>query len=212
MAIRIRFEKYANGKNAKKAKNGVSRGPSPRSGRRSARKPMGFARNGSLVWVLGGLLALLLALLMTAGVAPTTTGYREGDIALIDIKAPQDMRVEDGAATADLRRKAREGVRARYDIDSELQKSIESRSAAAFAAVRKEIASRSEVARKKAQQGEVARRGGRRLGGFPDLSGGGGVAGVSGRGKRLRRRVRGKSRPKDLGLAEAGAIRRLDPE
>ncbi len=159
MAIRIRFEKSANGKNAKKAKNGVSRGPSPRSGRRSARKPMGFARNGSLVWVLGGLLALLLALLMTAGVAPTTTGYREGDIALIDIKAPQDMRVEDGAATADLRRKAREGVRARYDIDSELQKSIESRSAAAFAAVRKEIASRSEVARKKAQQGEVARRG-----------------------------------------------------
>jgi len=109
--------------------------------------------------LLGGALTLVLALLMTTGVAPTRTfTYRVGDVARRDIKAPRDMQVEDPLATEARQQEARERVRAHYDIDTKLGAELEGRIRIAFEAIQRLLITQTDAARNRLLAEQSQRR------------------------------------------------------
>jgi len=103
--------------------------------------------SNSFSWVLGCFLTLFLSLLMTSNQSGSTIHYQVGDVADSDIKAPNDMRVEDSAATKALRQIARDRVLPHYDVDSKLQGKIESQIRTAFEMIQKSLAVQSDAVR-----------------------------------------------------------------
>ena len=129
-----------------KAKNGFPRRLQPRGG---ARKPSQRAMVGGAYfpWVMGAALSLFIALVTTTGLYSTSVSYRVGDIVRRDIKAPEDMYVQDPAATEILRQEAREKVLPHYDLDTKLDDEIEARIRSVFDTVQKTLRAQSDVVR-----------------------------------------------------------------
>ena len=116
-------------------------------GRRLRNLAKGWVDSNAFPWVLGVFLTLVLSVLMTTSQSVSIIHYQLGDVVRRDIKAPDDMRVEDLAATEVLRQKARDRVLPRYDVDSELEGKIEQRIRAAFEKIQKSLAVQSAVVR-----------------------------------------------------------------
>lgn len=129
-----------------KAKNGSSRRFFPRSLKKALpqRIPVGGAY---FPWLLGVALSLFLAAITTTGLYPPLLTYRVGDVARRDIKAPQDMHVQDAAATELLRQEARERVRPHYDLDTKFGDEVEGKIRTSFDAVQKAIRAQGDALR-----------------------------------------------------------------
>ena len=90
-------------------------------GRRLRNLAKGWVDSNAFPWVLGVFLTRVLSVLMTTSQSVSIIHYQLGDVVRRDIKAPDDMRVEDLAATEVLRQKARDRVLPRYEVASELE-------------------------------------------------------------------------------------------
>ena len=129
-----------------KAKNGSSRRLFPRS-LKKALPPAFRVDSPYLPWLLGAALSLFLAFVTTTGLYTSSVAYRVGDVARRDIKAPQDMHVQDAAATDLLRQEARERVLPQYDLDTKLGEEIEGKLRSAFDLVQKTLRAQSDAIR-----------------------------------------------------------------
>ncbi|MEE9276266.1 MAG: hypothetical protein V3V62_13255, partial [bacterium] len=132
------MQKTGGGRAAAKTRTGLFRLFGQRGAKmRAQRKPL--LESALFPWILGAALTLFLTLLVTANLSAPSISYRVGDVAMGDIKAPQDMRVVDALAADAARQKARDAVMPHYDIDPKLRGTIEGRLGAAFAFIQKKL-------------------------------------------------------------------------
>ncbi|MGK7346123.1 MAG: HD family phosphohydrolase [Candidatus Nitrospinota bacterium M3_3B_026] len=89
-------------------------------------------RRKEFVFLLLLSVALALALMMTPSRTETIKVPEEGSIAPGNIKAPEDMLIEDNESTAKKKREAREAVLDVYDFDSQAEKKIKAKINEAF--------------------------------------------------------------------------------
>ncbi len=119
-------------------------GKRDRPGRTWLRKTLEGLRS-QLTWtdlLVGVLGTLVLSGLMVGFHYHAVPDYRVGDIAVQDIRAPQDMAYEDADSTAAERRIAREQTAALYDYDSAMMSRIEGNLREAFVNARGILADR----------------------------------------------------------------------
>ncbi len=103
----------------------------------SARKTPSIMSDSMIQWgVVIGLLISLTFLLIPRGTLPSKQ-HNAGDIVPRDIKAANDMLVEDVESTAKIKEKAAETVREVFDLDPKLSDAIAKRLTAEFEKVRK---------------------------------------------------------------------------
>ncbi|MFQ6111112.1 MAG: HD family phosphohydrolase, partial [Nitrospinota bacterium] len=110
-------------------------------------------------WLLGGTLLVVLTALLSTTLSLPLQSLELGDIAVRDIKAPADFLVEDKASTMRVRKKAEEGVKAVYDLQSDIDLETLSRVGPAFESIREAFlkAKAEERARRRVASGADSR-------------------------------------------------------
>ena len=83
-------------------------------------------------WAIIFFLSVILSLTISSRMPSRTYKYSLGQVASLDIKAPQDFLVEDKPATLDKKEKASENIRAVYDFDLNILNGIERKAEHAF--------------------------------------------------------------------------------
>lgn len=87
-------------------------------------------------WLMAVLLAIFVTLFVSPHIRLPSTNYKLGDVALQDMKSPQDFLVEDKQSTEQRIKEARENVLAVYDFDPGELKEIEKKLDASFTMMR----------------------------------------------------------------------------